>query len=233
MSTLTFSLELAQDLLQSTNSFPIDLEDGGAWLGYSRKDAAKRGFDRCGFIEGVDYQIHMSVELRPQGGFSNCEQIKLSCECLKQWGMMAGTEKGREVRMYFLECEKVAKSLAQPQLPQTYLEALKSLVKAEEDKLLLQAMNEQLEQENHLLAEAVDELFDYSSIIRIAKFNGCDEKLFNWRKLKAASAIKGLEVKSVPCPRFGTKNLYSHDAWQYVYPEVRLPETTTLTIRPR
>lgn len=114
--------------------------------------------------------------------------------------------------------------------PQTYIEALKSLVAAEEEKELMRLEQELLEQENQQLAEAVDELFDYSSIIRVAKHNNCDEKIFNWRRLKAASIAIGAEVKKVPCPRFGEKNLYSHDAWRYAYPGVLLPETTTLAI---
>ena len=118
----------------------------------------------------------------------------------------------------------------QPQLPQTYLEALKALVAAEEQRELLEAEKALLEETNHALAEAVDELFDYSSIIRIAKFNGISEKSFKWHRLKAASNKLGLEIKKVPCPRFGEKNLYSHDAWRLAYPGVSLPETTTLVV---
>jgi|GEM_PF-4922505 len=121
----------------------------------------------------------------------------------------------------------------EPQLPTNFVEALRLLLRSEEQKQLLQTENEQLQQENILLAEVVDELFDYSAIIRVAKFNGCSERMFNWRKLKAASTVKNLEIKSVPCPRFGTKNLYHHDAWRYVYPDAKLPETTTLTIATR
>ena len=117
------------------------------------------------------------------------------------------------------------------QTPQTYLEALKALVAAEEEKELLRLEKQILEDENHQLSEAVDELFDYSSIIRIAKHNNCSEKKFNWRRLKAASLAMKLEIKKVPCPRFREKNLYSHDAWRYAYPWANLPETTTLVIK--
>jgi hypothetical protein len=120
---------------------------------------------------------------------------------------------------------------AQPQVPTDFLSALKALVQSEEQKLLLQATNEQLERENHVLSEAVDDLFEYSSVVRIAKFNNCSENVFKWRSLKAASEITKREIKKVPCPRFGEKNLYHHDAWRYVYPDMKLPETTTLTIR--
>jgi phage anti-repressor protein len=229
MSTLTFSFKLAQQLNGCTESFPVNLDDAWVWLGYAKKQNAKDTLYEY-FEEGVDF-IRSGVKSNTGGRPGTL--IFMSVECLKQMGMICKTPQGKQIRNYFLECEKIAKSLTQPQLPQTYLEALKSLVKAEEEKQLLQAMNEQLEQENHLLAEMVDEVFGYSSIVRVAIFNGCSEKLFNWRKLKAASAMKDLEIKSVPCPRFGTKNLYSHDAWRYVYPEVSLPEITTLAIRPR
>lgn len=121
--------------------------------------------------------------------------------------------------------------IAQPQLPQTYLEALKALVASEERLMLAQAEVEVLEESNQALSEAVDELFNYSSIIRIAKFNGISEGRFKWHRLKTVSAQLGLEIKRVPCARFGTKNLYSHDAWRVAYPHVNLPETTTLVVK--
>ena len=121
--------------------------------------------------------------------------------------------------------------IAQPQLPQTYLEALKALVASEERLMLAQAEVEVLEEANQALSEAVDELYNYSSIIRIAKFNGISEERFKWHRLKTVSAQLGLEIKKVPCARFGTKNLYSHDAWRVAYPHVNLPETTTLVVK--
>jgi len=114
--------------------------------------------------------------------------------------------------------------------PQTYLEALKALVASEEEKEILKLQNEQLEQENELLSEAVDELFNYSSIIRVAKFNNMLENKFNYHRLKAVSAKIGIEPKKVPCPRFEYKLLYHHDAWRIAYPDVSLPETITIRV---
>ena len=45
--------------------------------------------------------------------------------------------RGREARVYFIQCEKKLK-VAQGKLPKTYLEALKELVKLEETKLSLE-----------------------------------------------------------------------------------------------
>ena len=115
--------------------------------------------------------------------------------------------------------------------PGSYKEALKALVAEIEAKELLEAEKALLETENHQLSEALDELFDYSSIIRIAKFNLVSESKFSWHRLKAVSIQMNLEIKKVPCPRFVTKNLYSHDVWRVAYPTMRLPETTTLVIK--
>ena len=115
-------------------------------------------------------------------------------------------------------------------LPQNYKEALKALIAEVEAKEQLEAEKALLEQENHQLSEALDELFDYSSIVRVAKFNKVHESNFSWRSLKAMSIKMGMEIKQVPDARYMTKNLYSHDVWRVTYPGVKLPETTTLVI---
>lgn len=114
--------------------------------------------------------------------------------------------------------------------PGNYKEALKALIAEVEAKEKLEAENALLEEENHQLSEALDELFDYSSIVRVAKFNKVHESRFSWRSLKAVSIQMGLEIKKVPDARYETKNLYSHDVWRVTYPGVKLPETTTLVI---
>jgi hypothetical protein len=116
------------------------------------------------------------------------------------------------------------------QIPKTYSQALLEAAKLAEENERLEAQNTLLEQQNECLSEAVDELFNYSSIVRIAKFNGISETQFKWYRLKAVSVKMGWEIKKVPCPRFVEKNLYSHDAWRVAYPGIDLPETTTLVI---
>ena len=114
-------------------------------------------------------------------------------------------------------------------IPQTRSEALRLAADlAKENEQLEKAL---LETENHQLSEALDELFDYSSIVRVAKFNKIHESNFSWRPLKAMSIKMGVEIKQVPDARYMTKNIYSHDVWRVVYPGVRLPETTTLVIK--
>lgn len=117
-------------------------------------------------------------------------------------------------------------------VPQTYLEALEAAVVSEKARLIAEAEAKLLQEQVESLSETVDELFEYSSIIRVAKFNNCSEKNFKWQRLKAISNKMEVEVKRVPCPRFEYKNLYLHDVWRYCYPNIQLPETTTIKIIP-
>jgi hypothetical protein len=48
------------------------------------------------------------VKQKSHGGH-NKEQIRLTVDCFKSLGMMAGTDKGTEIRRYFLKCERIAK----------------------------------------------------------------------------------------------------------------------------
>lgn len=175
----------------------------------------------------LNYQQTTDYKLSRYG----CYMVALCCD-------------GRKVEVatakkYFAIKTHQAEIAEQKTLPTNYLDALKALVAKEEERIALEQQTQlqriqiaDLETENEQLSEAVDELFNYSSIVRVAKFNHLPEVNFYWRKLKAASIGLGLEIKQVPCPRFGTKNLYHHDAWRLVYPNIMLPETTTLYLRP-
>jgi phage anti-repressor protein len=225
-----FSIELAQSILDSNEQFPINLEDAWQWLGYSRKDSAKRALVQN--FE-LDSDFHINVEATTTGiSAIPTEQILLTIECFKSLAMMAKTDVGKVARKYFLECEKIAKEkhLAKPKTRRELAEeALKLIIELEEKEATIASLEADVERQ----AEVIDELFDYSSIIRIAKYNGVPETTFNWRVLKIASTNLKVEIKKVPCPRFETKSLYSHDAWRLAYPGFKLPETTTLVIKPQ
>ena len=107
---MEFSHEIALALVQSDNPFPVNFDDAVQWIGYSTKQKAKNKLLN-NFGTGIDYMISLnqSVERTGRGG-QNREDIRLTVDCFKSLGMMAGTQKGKEVRRYFLECERVAKA---------------------------------------------------------------------------------------------------------------------------
>ena len=106
---MNFNKELALSFLGSNNDFPIDFEDAWQWIGYSSKQAAKKKLTR-NFEEGEDYLSKwMSVPHSNGLTASRTETIFLTVDAFKSLAMMAGTEKGRETRQYFLRCEKELK----------------------------------------------------------------------------------------------------------------------------
>jgi phage anti-repressor protein len=98
---------LYQQAQGSDQEFCIDLEgeapDGRPvweWMGYSTKGSATRSLSKL--VEGVDF---LTVRLESSGGRPS-ETAAFSREGFKQWGMLAGTDRGRQIRLYFIECEK-------------------------------------------------------------------------------------------------------------------------------
>lgn len=99
-------------LLRSDSQFPVDFDDAWRWLGFSRKDSAKRSFEDAEFLAGIDFEIfHINAENSGRG--RPAEKIRLTVDCFKSFAMMAGTKKGKQVRRYFLDCEKHLKELLQ------------------------------------------------------------------------------------------------------------------------
>jgi hypothetical protein len=104
---------LYQQTTESDQEFCIDLEgtlDGQLvweWMGYSRKQTAADSFSPM--VAGVDYLVTEERKQVPhQGGWRTVtvKKFRLSRDGFKQWGMLAGTDRGRQIRLYFIECEK-------------------------------------------------------------------------------------------------------------------------------
>ena len=195
------------------------------------------------FVGGVGFEL-LSAEIQTAGGLQGGARLlneKQIFQCIAKYNpslLVQCAEAGLRVYLYGLAGYQV-KPEKQFAVPQTLEDALifaaneiKQRKLLEQQKELLESQVEILEEDNERQAEIIDELFDYSSIIRIAKFNKVSETNFTWSMLKAVSKKLGMEVKTAPCPRYVTKNLYHHDAWRLAYPGLRLPETTTLVIRP-
>lgn len=89
-------------------------------------------------------------ETKQDGTFSHCyEKIELTVECFKSLGMMAGTEKGKAIRKYFLECERIAK-----QKPMTTIQALAIMINqmAEQETRLIEQEKKSKLTESRLMA---------------------------------------------------------------------------------
>lgn len=90
---------------------------------------------KYGFIENIDYT---GCKIFNTQANQELDEYILKLDMAKQICMLQRSELGTQFRIYFIECEKRLKEVAQPKLPKTYLEALKELVKVEEEKIALE-----------------------------------------------------------------------------------------------
>lgn len=94
------------------NDFVVDFDDAWKWLGFSRKDPAKRLLTQS-FVEDRDYRIslHPKVERsllpKEERGGQNKETILLTPFAFKEFSLLARTARGRSVRLYYLHLEGV------------------------------------------------------------------------------------------------------------------------------
>ena len=92
----------------SKNEFIIDLDDVWKWLGFSRKDQAKRLLTKD-FIEKIDYKILLPLkeeQVEKHGG-NNKEQILLTINTFKKFCLKAGTKKADEIHEYYIRLEEL------------------------------------------------------------------------------------------------------------------------------
>jgi hypothetical protein len=89
---------------------------------------------------------------------------------------------------------------------------------ARENLILIENI-ELLEQKVENLDTVLDNLLEWVSIIKVAKFNKISENTFEWRKLKSKSEELGYLIKKAESPRFGFQNLYHIDCFKSCYPQ--------------
>lgn len=140
-----------------------------------------------GFTKEVDFQV-IDLQAPQKNGAQEPITYIISIDMAKELSMVERTDKGKQARQYFIECEK---KLNQPKLPGTYLEAGR--------KREGQAVSK--------LNTIIDNEFGYTSILRAAAYAGVHESYFNWRPLKRTTLGLNLKVKRVPSPRYKYQNL--------------------------
>ena len=125
-------------------------------------DWMKRAIEKYGFEDGVDF---ISFLGKSEGGRPSAE-YSVTLDMAKELCMLDDSDKGRQFRKYFIECEKQAKSSFQ--IPQTYSEALmlaaKQAEQIEQQTALIEAQKPKVE-----FYEAVTGSSDTIDIASVAK----------------------------------------------------------------
>jgi phage anti-repressor protein len=158
-------LEQFGQIARSTEQYPVDFDQAWQWIGYSRKGDALNVL-KANFEEGADFdsrrsENQKSTDLdfginrnqdRGWGGDRKSVYYFLAVDCFKSFCMMAGTDKGREVRKYYLQIEK--KYLESHVRETTDLAAINAFIKESVPRIkLLTSENVRLRQMNRLYEE--------------------------------------------------------------------------------
>ncbi len=110
--TITFDLTIAQSLFDSSEKFPVDLDDAWKWLGYSKKETVLKALMSEHFDRGIDWDnTSLEKEVLFDRAGQPSDKYFLTVDCFKNLAMLARTETGKQVRRYFLDCEKALKQL--------------------------------------------------------------------------------------------------------------------------
>jgi phage anti-repressor protein len=165
-----------------------------------------------GFVEGVDFTRVKSLTLVNNGAERQLEDFALTLDCAKEIAMVQRSEKGKQARLYFIECEKQLKQIVTHSYQiEDPIKRAEKWIEEQKEKQLLLTKTENLE-------TVLDNLLEWVSIIKVAQFNKVNEKAFNWRLLKAKSEELGYVIKKAESPRYGFQNLYHVDCFKAVYP---------------
>jgi phage anti-repressor protein len=177
----------------------------------------KRMFE-YGFTQNIDYTpFNFEHPLNRQ----LTVDYWLTIDTAKEIAMLQRTDKGKEIRQYFIQYEKRSKELLHHLTrPQTDVEILSNAVVVA-NRLIAQQQTALLEagQKVENLQIGLDNLLSWISILKVASHNRVSEKVFDWRKLKAKSLEMGYEVKRTESNRFTYQNLYHVDVFRVCYPQ--------------
>jgi phage anti-repressor protein len=104
MNELIELKERFEGIVKSTERFPVDFDEAWQWVGYSTKGNALRVL-QTNFESENDY---LSILINRSDGKPGkpYTAYSLTTDCFKSFCMMAETEKGKEVRKYYLTIEK-------------------------------------------------------------------------------------------------------------------------------
>jgi phage anti-repressor protein len=201
------------------HAFLESRDDFSTWIKYQVK--------RARLSENRDY---VSFQENSGKGRPSTDYF-ITIDAAKHIAMMSGTDKGFDVRDYFIECERRAKSSALTfKLPATYSEALRALADETERREHAERTKAEIGSRREATAMAtasaavrkanklgiqLDHLKDYATVKRMTMlYHGTP---FDWRELKSASAIMNKLPVDVFDQNYGSVKAYHRDVWKAVY----------------
>lgn len=157
----------------------------GAWI--------NERIEQFGFIENQDYVVFSEIGKNPKGGRPAKEYI-LSMDMAKELSMLERSDKGKQARIYFIECEK---RLREQSLNYYSIEVSPERI-AERRKILQKQFVEELRKyfyRGDLTNVSKENKISYSKIIRVMSGTCFDNQIIDALYEKAMDNKYSLECK--------------------------------------
>jgi phage anti-repressor protein len=170
-----------------TNDYPINLEHVFKMIGFAHKENAKRTL-KNNFIEDEDYKILLvrrdEQKNSDNRGGHNHETIMLNVDTFKNLCMMARTDKGKEIRKYYVKLENIYNKIIKEEIEN------KDKLLEEKQKQLQKQLQEK-EKELVKYKEKIYEEIDKTGHIYVIKTDGGTKV---GKTKDVAKRIKGLQT---------------------------------------
>jgi phage anti-repressor protein len=193
----------------------------------------KDRIDQYGFAENVDFVSYS--ETSEKGGRPR-QEFALSIDMAKELGMVDRSEKGKQVRLYFIEIERRAKSglmlpdfsdpivaaraWADEREARQIAERTKAEIGSRREATAMATASTAVKKANRLELE-LDRARSYATVKRMQMiYHG---QSFNWRLLKQTAGEMGVPSIDIFDANYGTVKAYHADVWREAY-ALEIPE---------
>ena len=186
----------------------------------------KKQIGRARLVEGRDYIIFAQKGENTGRGRSSLE-YHLTIDAAKHIAMMSGTERGSEVREYFLACERQAKAVPPVKDPQiaamiftlTRIDAMEQEQKRQAEELARIAENVAVIEARTQPENKHFTVMGYANLLGMPMDNKTAATL--GRRCASLSRQRGLVIGDVSDPRFGNVHSYHESVLQEVLPGIQ------------
>jgi anti-repressor protein len=203
-----------QELIKiNTQEQTVSARDLHSYLGSKRDFSTwiKDRIEKYGLVENIDFTTFTEIVERAK----RIEYV-LTLDAAKQLAMVEGNKKGKDVRLYFIQCEK---ELKQPSKPATYLDLAQIMIesiKAQESRMA------QIEQKHVEIEARIDTIdTNFISVVGYARINNIqlpgNEALKIGKQAGKISREQGITIGKVFDAKYGSINTYHKDILQTVF----------------
>lgn len=180
-----------------TNDYLINLENIFKMIGFANKGNAKRTLEN-NFAINDDYKITV---LPRENGKNSLEEIMINTNTFKNLCMLAKTDKGKEIRRYYVKLENMNNQLIQEELQETKDAQNRLIQKLEYDnkKLICDKETEHEENIRRNRHNILIEKFSHKKCVYIAELDGNANLIKIGSTHNIAERIKDLCMKFGQC----------------------------------